>query len=211
MMIDAVSMTPIAVPCLALLVWHLRTRHRFSIGRLIAVVIFATYLLLVSDYTIFPLQFDAAYIERHRSWNRFLDGINLVPLKDLSFEYLVSVQGWGNVALGVPFGFVYPFVMPVSGWRSIARYGFFFSAAIELTQLAISLLYRFTYRVIDVNDILLNVPGVLFGYALLTATALAFVYQKVSGQNPRESKFPDEGVWSHIESVLLKPASPHVT
>jgi glycopeptide antibiotics resistance protein len=177
-MLELKSLLPIAVPCLAILVWHLRTRRRFSLGRIIAVVVFTAYLLLVSGYTIFPLQFNAEYIEWHRSQGRFLENIHLVPFKGLSLEYLVSVQGWGNVALGLPFGFLYPFVMPVSGWRSMARLGVVFSATIEFIQLAISLLYGFAYRVIDVNDVLLNVSGVLLGYAFLNA--LAFIYQKAS-------------------------------
>ena len=108
------------------------------------------------------------------------DGINLVPFRDLSIKYLVSVQGWGNVALGGPFGFLYPFVFGSSGWRQMARAGVLFGSAIELTQLTISLLYGFAYRVIDVNDVLLNFTGVMLGYALLRATAL--LYRTVAGR-----------------------------
>ncbi len=128
---------------------------------------FAIYLLLVSKYTIFPLWFDSEYIEVFRTETGLLDGINLIPLKGWSPKYLLSVQGWGNVALGVPFGLIFPFVTPVPGGWRMARHGVTFSAAIELTQLFISLLYGFAYRVVDVNDVLLNSSGVMIGYGLL--------------------------------------------
>jgi glycopeptide antibiotics resistance protein len=167
MIIHLRSVLPVVLPALAALLWYLRSRRRFPVGRLVAVGTFATYLLLVSKYTIFPLWLDSAYIEEFRSQTDFFDGVNLIPFKGWSLRYLISIQGWGNVALGVPFGFVYPFVVRVGGWRQIARYGVTFAAAIELTQLAISLLYGFAYRVIDVNDVLLNFTGVMIGYALL--------------------------------------------
>jgi len=202
MMIDVQILLPLVVPGLAFLIWHLRTRRRFTTGRLLAIVGFSAYLLLVIKYTIFPLRFDSEYIELYRRQSRFVDGIRLVPLKDLSREYLMSIQGWGNVVLGVPFGFVYPFVMPVIGWRAIMRYGVLFAATIEAAQLSISLIYGFPYRVIDVNDILLNFSGVLGGYALLQA--LALLYRAALSQSPRGAKVREESVWGYIESVMFR-------
>lgn len=201
MIVTLLTVLPLLVPGLVLLAWYLRTRRRFTAGRLVVAVGFAIYLLQVSDYTIFPLEFGTWYVETMRSQTRLLDGINLVPFRDLSIEYLVSVQGWGNVALGGPFGFLYPLVFGSSGWRRMARAGVLFGSAIELTQLTISLLYGFAYRVIDVNDVLLNFIGVMLGYALLRATAL--LYRRGVGRVSQESGPQDEGVWGHIKSVLL--------
>lgn len=202
MIIQLRSILPVVLPALAILLWYLRSRRRVEMGRLTAVVAFAAYLLLVSKYTIFPLWLDSAYIEAFRSQTGVLDGVNLIPLKGWSLKYLVSIQGWGNVALGIPFGFVYPFVMPVDKWRQMARHGVIFGAAIELTQLAISLLYGFAYRVIDINDVLLNFTGVLSGFALLRT--VAFVYQAASGRSPSEASRRTEGLWGHIASTLLQ-------
>ena len=41
-----------------------------------------------------------------------------------------------------------------------------FPLAIELSQLAVSLALGYSYRVTEVDDVLLNFVGVLFGYAL---------------------------------------------
>jgi glycopeptide antibiotics resistance protein len=205
MMVDLSSVLPLVMPGLAIWLWYLRTRRRFSVGRLVALASFAVYLLLVSQYTLFPLRFDAGYIDTFRSQTRFLDGVNLVPFKGWSLKYLMSVQGWGNVVLGMPWGFLYPFVVPALGWRPVARSGVIFSAGIELTQLLISLIYGFAYRVIDINDVLLNSTGVMIGYALLGV--LSFFYRAVSGANPRNANpqdREDRGFWRYIKSVLLE-------
>jgi glycopeptide antibiotics resistance protein len=201
MRIDLKSVLPVVMPGLVVLLWYLRTRRRFSVGRLIAFAGFALYLLMVSDYTIFPLRFDSKYIEVFRNQGRFFDRVNLVPFGGWSLEYLTSIQGWGNLVLGMPWGFAYPFVVPVSGWRSTVRSGAIFAAVIELTQLVISLLYGFAYRVVDINDILLNTAGVVVGYAVLRIIASS--YQRISGRSPRRIDSPDAGLWEYIESVLL--------
>jgi glycopeptide antibiotics resistance protein len=180
----------------------LRTRRRYTFGQLVAVGGFATYLLLVSSYTVFPLWLESSYIEDFRRQGKFLNFMNFVPFRDLSLKYLMSIQGWGNVVLGIPFGFVFPFVVTVSGWRQMVRYGLMFGAAIELTQLAISLLYGFAYRVIDVNDVLLNFTGAMIGYALLRA--VAFLYQAVLGQRRRATSPLAEELWGHFDSILLE-------
>jgi len=182
MMVDLETVLPGVLPGLAILLWYLRTRRGFTGGRLVAFTGFAVYLLGVSHYTIFPLRLDSEYIEMLRRQTRFLEGVNLIPLKGWSLKYLMGVQGWGNLVLGMPWGFGYPFVMPISGWRwrSVAQSGAIFAASIELTQLAISVVYGFAYRVIDINDFLLNLAGVMLGYALLRA--LASVYQAASGR-----------------------------
>jgi glycopeptide antibiotics resistance protein len=201
MRVDLLSVLPVVLPGLVILLWYLRRRRRFTAGRLVAAAGFAVYLLMVSDYTIFPLWFDEKYIETFRDQGRFLDKVNLVPFRGWSMEYLTSIQGWGNLALGMPWGFAYPFVMPASGWRSTVRTGTAFVVAIEFTQLLISGLYGFAYRVTDINDILLNFAGVVSGYGVLRLVALA--YQTVSGRSSRGASSPDAGLWQYIESVLL--------
>jgi glycopeptide antibiotics resistance protein len=59
----------------------------------------------------------------------------------------------------------------ITGWREIGWYSAIFAVTIETLQLAISLLYGFAYRVIDVNDVLLNLSGAMLGYALLKVAA----------------------------------------
>lgn len=68
-----------------------------------------------------------------------------------------------NIALTIPFGFGVNFVANIRprSFRWLApSVGF----GIELTQLAISLALGYTYRYIDINDVIMNTLGVLIGY-----------------------------------------------
>ncbi|PRX39592.1 VanZ like protein [Planifilum fimeticola] len=91
--------------------------------------------------------------------------ICLIPFREMSVDYLLSIQGIGNIALGIPFGFGLPFLVE-SDFRSILRRGLFFTLSIELVQLVISLSYGFPYRTVDINDVMLNLSGVMIGFAL---------------------------------------------
>lgn len=72
--------------------------------------------------------------------------------------------------------------------------------------MAISLLYGFAYRIVDINDFLLNFTGVLLGYGILNGAA--FLYCSVAGESPRVGDPRDGGLWGHIESVLNALARP---
>jgi glycopeptide antibiotics resistance protein len=213
MTIDLITVLPVLIVGLALLVVYLRASRHFSVARLVMVIAFAIYLTQVSRYTIFPIELGTTYVDTLRSQTRLLDGVNLLPFKGLSIRYLASVQGWGNVALGGPFGFLLPFVVPVLEWRRMVLRGLFFGAAIELLQLLIALLYGFAYRIIDVNDIILNFAGVMTGYALLRGIASLYRAAVLNlGHGPPEGRLrsQNQGLWADIQSVLLTQASPRV-
>ena len=98
---------------------------------------------------------------------------NLVPLRTIR-QTLALHAVWtrvrllgGNVLVFVPFGLLLPLVFPRSATlRRVALGGLLFSLAIELGQLAVSLAVGSWYRMTDVDDVMLNVVGVLLGYAL---------------------------------------------
>ena len=70
----------------------------------------------------------------------------------------------------VPFGFLLPFAAPhIAPWPRIAVAALAFPVAIELAQLAVSLLLGYSYRVTEVDDVLLNFAGVLLGFTLYVA------------------------------------------
>jgi glycopeptide antibiotics resistance protein len=58
-------------------------------------------------------------------------------------------------------------------WWRTALAGLTLSASVELSQLAVSLLLGYWYRMSDVDDVLLNVAGVLLGYGLFAAARRA--------------------------------------
>lgn len=163
MRIDIESIIPLSVIILVPLLIYLKKKRGRTSGYLICFTIFYIYLTYVVGYTILPLWFDPEVLNFLRSDANLMSSINLIPLRGMSIDYLLSIQGVGNIVLGIPFGL--PFLVK-SNFRSILRRGLFFSLTIELVQLVISLLYRFPYRTIDINDVLLNLSGVMIGFAL---------------------------------------------
>jgi glycopeptide antibiotics resistance protein len=91
--------------------------------------------------------------------------IELVPLAGIA-SYLrwgvsatALVQIVGNVALLFPIGVLVPLVVGRDpGWRTLLAVGIAGSVAIEVVQ------WRFALGVASVDDVLLNVTGVVLGY-----------------------------------------------
>jgi glycopeptide antibiotics resistance protein len=79
-------------------------------------------------------------------------------------------QAWilgGNVLTLAPFGFLLPFAAPrMASWRRIAVAALLFPLGIELAQLGVSLVLGYSYRVTEIDDVLLNFAGILLGFAL---------------------------------------------
>jgi glycopeptide antibiotics resistance protein len=192
--IDIESIIPLAMIILVPLLIYLKKKKGRTSGYLICFAVFYIYLIYAVGYTVLPLWFDPDLLELLRSDANLMSSINLIPLRGMSIDYLLSIQVVGNIVLGIPFGFGLPFLVK-SNYQSILRRGLFFALTIELVQLVISLLYRFPYRTVDINDVLLNLSGVAIGYALFCF--FAWIYRKsVSKDEPTKS------VWSHIHNVL---------
>ena len=101
---------------------------------------------------------------------RFAPRFNLIPLVDVVNDppaYLCNTLL--NLLLFVPFGFFAPLLWRQlrSGLRTAAA-GLFYSAAIEVAQM-------FSGRLTDVDDLIVNTAGALFGYLLAK-----FVYRRVA-------------------------------
>ncbi len=96
---------------------------------------------------------------------------NIVPLATISDGVGLGF-GWqparyllANVLAFAPIGvFVGLFRPEDRGWRMAIAVGFAVSLGIEGAQLMLSLLIGWTYRVFDVDDLLLNSVGVALGY-----------------------------------------------
>lgn len=99
---------------------------------------------------------------------------NFVPLQTLA-RYLANTDSpfWmgqlvGNLLLLLPVGLLGPIALPaMDGWLRVFLVGLGLSLAIEAAQLVIP------NRMADVDDVLLNVAGVLIGYAILSLVRLS--------------------------------------
>lgn len=122
--------------------------------------LFGLYLIQLISLVIFPFPIDIPY-------ENFKPNLNLVPF---NFGYcdprgieLCFRQIYENILLTIPFGFGINFIVrikPRQIWGLAAGAGL----TLELIQLAISLAFRTSFRVVDINDAILNALGVLIGY-----------------------------------------------
>ena len=70
----------------------------------------------------------------------------------------------GNIAMFIPFGVLIPALRRHASALLVAATALLLSTAIEVTQLGMSLLLGYRYRVAEVDDVILNVAGALVGY-----------------------------------------------
>ncbi len=134
--------------------------------RTITATLFAVYLLLLVDLTLFQFR------QHHPK-------PNLTPFHSIRRDMRIGsdefrVNFLGNLIAFLPVGFLPPLIWPgrVSAWRVLLASAAL-SGTIEVTQ------YLSGRRVADVDDILLNVASALLGYALY-----AFLRNRRKGKNP---------------------------
>lgn len=143
-----------------------------SLSYLFFFMVFGLYLLAVAKQVIFPfyvhvIASDAAF---------FRLNFNLIPFKfgDCILIGLCLINIFGNIVLTIPFGFGICFLMQLKPknafWLALAV-----GLGFELCQLIISLIFQSNFRVIDINDVILNSTGVLLGYTLFRMFARLYL------------------------------------
>ena len=134
--------------------------------------LFVLYLGWLAGATLFPVPLEAT-VRALEATAKPAVAVDLMPLRGIAAvigggapRTIVWLLG-GNVLVFAPFGFMLPIVWRSAGtWRRVAAAGVALSLAIETTQLGVSLLVGYAYRVTEIDDVLLNVVGVLLGFAL---------------------------------------------
>ena len=109
----------------------------------------------------------------------FKPSINLIPFDsrfcDPRILPLCIRNLYENILLTIPFGFGINFIARIKSknifWLAIAV-GFTF----EFIQLIISLIIRNSFRVVDINDAMLNATGVLLGYVFFLAFGRLYIF-----------------------------------
>ncbi|WP_427339523.1 VanZ family protein [Caloranaerobacter sp. DY30410] len=125
--------------------------------------IFYFYLLISIKYTLFPIPITMAKIFKNET--TFLSGVNLIPFNFKSINYLLSKQVIYNILLSIPFGFGISYITKLNR-KKLVILAISFGTIIESLQLTISLFLEYTYRFIDINDIIFNFIGVIIGFYL---------------------------------------------
>lgn len=121
--------------------------------------VFWIYLIKVAGVIIFPFPIFEDY-----SYLNLKPNINLVPFDFGSCEMMnICLRNiYENILVTVPFGFGISFIARLKP-RDFIWLGFLVGLAFEGIQLIISLIAS-PFRVIDINDVILNTFGVFIGY-----------------------------------------------
>jgi len=135
--------------------------------RIVLITVFIAYLALLLKLIVFKHSSNAAML-----------GENFIPLATIDM-YLAGKPNWdlaiqnlaGNIILFVPLGFLLPIMYQQITWTRILLVGIALSLGFELLQLALRI------GSFDVDDIILNVLGVLFGLAVFRGVQYQFSSQ----------------------------------
>ena len=175
----------LSIILIAIVIWlciivFIRLKKRKSVVFLLFFSVFYAYIIKVLDVTQFPifLNQDIRVIHGQTIWKT----MNLTPLATLTKKDFQTL--FLNIILTIPFGFGLPFISK-STWRKIFVVGIIFGTILESLQLVIGLIAGFTFRIVDINDVLSNAFGVIVGYALFVAFMCGFrFFLKERPENP---------------------------
>lgn len=172
-----IDLFPAGAVVLVMLAGALWRRQRgVSVSYLLCYAIFGVYLLFALDVAFFPIAISGSEADMLRAARSFAAFVNVIPFNFNLSEMpdLVYRQIFQNMLLTIPFGFGVSFVTRVRArdfrWLIPAV-----GLGAEAVQLVISLLLRYPYRVIDVNDAMLNALGVLIGYGSFRSFAWLYI------------------------------------
>lgn len=172
----------ISLATLVLILVRLR-RRQYSVPFMACFAVFWVYLMLLIDKTLFPVEFN-----REMAIQLQADGIsqltrsNFVPFFFGPYATRASITNAvsQNILLTVPFGFLICFISRIRIkellWMPVGV-----GLGIESCQFLVSQLVGYPYRVIDINDLILNAIGFYTGYLLfrvLSSLYLAILSKK---------------------------------
>lgn len=161
----------ILLAILVIVLIYLRIQGR-RLFHLFFCAVFGIYLIGVVSVVIFPIHIP----QNDMALGRELP-LNFVPFDFGRCDFLsLCIRNiYENILLTMPFGFGISFITKIKShhitWLAVTV-GLIF----EVTQLMISLAIGSLFRVVDINDVILNAIGVLFGYSLFRIFGWLFLF-----------------------------------
>lgn len=163
-LVGIIMVIPLYILCFLYLL-----KRKISIQKHIIVFLLFVYLGVVIAITLFPFPIQKELILEQREFNYLSN--NFIPFKGivdmLTSErlYVIVRNLVGNILLTMPLGFLLPLIFKkINKVKWILISGFLFSLSIENIQFILSLCLGFTYKIADVDDLILNTVGALLGY-----------------------------------------------
>lgn len=161
----------VLVPIVVVVLMAGGLRGRRSWGRTFGLSMLAVYAVGVVAVTLFPLPTSASYralladqglLPRHNAVP-FATWLATARAGSAVFAYQIG----GNLLLLAPLGFLTPLLWPqLASLRPVAIIGGAVTLSIELTQFVIGAVLGVAYKAFDVDDLVLNLLGVVIGWAL---------------------------------------------
>ena len=156
---------------------------------------FWLYLIGVVSVVVFPIYIPDGNLYPHVSLQ-----MNLVPFDFGACDpTILCVKNiYENILLTIPFGFGISFISKIKPrntyWLALAV-----GLMLEITQLVISLIVHSAFRVVDINDVLLNAIGVLIGYGLFR------IFGKIYSAATHKLQIRYQHIFAYIYDVIHKP------
>lgn len=128
--------------------------------------IFGLYILYVLKYTFFPIPISSEVIQMYKQayTESGVVDLNIIPFY-FKFNDYFSESNFLNILLSLPFGFGISYIVRIN-LKGILMLAVAFGLFIEILQGIISLILGYTYRSIDINDVIFNFVGVVLGYII---------------------------------------------
>lgn len=121
------------------------------------------YIVGVITVTLFPLPFEKKLYESGMNFIPFSSIIEIFTNTNITFWNKFRQLAW-NIILFVPLWFLLSLLSQNKSIIKILIISFLCSCSIEFTQWFIWFCINFNYRVIDIDDVILNSFGGLIGY-----------------------------------------------
>jgi len=167
------------------LVSLLKFKYKKSYTFLLFFSIMYVYMCNVIKLTQFPIYVDDLQREAFGGQNVWRE-MNLIP-----FKYTFTKENVFNILMTVPFGFGLPFIIKSSFMKTLIV-GAITGAILELGQLLSALYAGYTFRYVDINDVIYNLTGVLIGYLVFK------IFKKIFNASVKKFNIKSNSIINHI-------------
>ncbi len=145
------------------------------------------YILNIAKLTLFPFPVFSNWYEPN-----LFESISLIP-----FTNIMTTEALLNIIMMFPLGFGLPFVSKINTWKRIVIAALLSGLMIESMQFMIAIVFSkgFTFRFIDIDDVICNFTGTIIGFGCLRIVSITFL-KLLKNDNSGLNRF-----WDYIFNV----------
>lgn len=170
-MLDERFLILISIPVYLILL-VIGKRRQYSIQKQVLIFLFFSYVVGVVAVTLFPLPIQSELIQHRREAGSYISN-NYIPFKTIvetigsgSIRGTIRALG-GNLVLLMPLGIFLPlFGKQFMILNKVTLLAIAISIGIESAQFTISSLLGFSYRMTNIDDVILNTLGAAVGFII---------------------------------------------